>query len=142
MYTVLSWNGQYALVQGIFLYLSGCLKHALFFKRKFIRWILQKLHRLEAQTHLVVVFNTIDNYTVWKITTLLFRINTSRMSRMLWPYSSRERTQNLLSFNKVSIRLLKIISEGVDWTMKKSIQHQYDCPALWGCRLQFPDVHW
>lgn len=64
----------------------------------------------EFRTPLVFVANKTDN---WVITTRWSAIDSCIVSKILWPYCLWERTLNIMSADKVSIRL----SLGTVWTM-------------------------
>lgn len=60
----------------------------------------------DVQTPSVSLANKINNWTLIENTTWRYTVETFRILKKLWVYRSRERTKNLLSFVKVSIRLL------------------------------------
>lgn len=97
------------------------------------------------------IANKIDNWLLMEISNKWSEIYICRILRLLWPYSTAERTQNVLT--SISL-LVEVLSEYMGYTgnysrmsclderEEESVQHLvYDSPVLRRCRKQFFGIH-
>lgn len=104
-----------------------------------------------VQNPLLSIANKIDNWLHMEISNKWSEIYICRILRLLWPYSTAERTQNVLT--SISL-LVEVLSEYMVYTgnyssmsclderEEESVQHLvYDSPVLRRCRKQFFGIH-